>query len=146
MLIQIVLPLLIHAAPVWLWLEQERQERVITATVAIKQAQRIQPLLQRSRRCLTELKGWSPDSTHGSGVLASQVRDTGIMLTLECDQDRKDFSVTVHWFADDHAYVGGPFDGPLTITYGHFSAPESKVVPPNPDIRALAELIAYGGS
>jgi hypothetical protein len=123
-----------------------REERVITATAALQQALKIQPMLQNSRGCLGELAGWVSDPEYGRGVLATQVIDTQTPLTFECDQEHKAFSVTIRYGFDDYADVSGPFDGPLRINYGHFSAPESKVIPQNPDVRGLAELLAYGGN
>ncbi len=142
----LAIPLFIVYAHWWALGGSGRDGRVVTATAAIHQALKIQPMLQKSRNCLTELNGWYPDSEHGPGVLATRVRDTNTMLTFECDQARKESSVPIHGFVDDHAHVEGPFDGPLTITYGHFTTPESKVIPTNPDIRALAELLACGES
>ena len=120
----------------------DREPRLLAATAAIKHALEIQPVLQRSQECFVELAGWKSDPKHGHGVLTTQAENT--QLTLECDQDRKEFSVTIHYDFDDHVYIAGPFNGPLTITYGHFTASESKLVPEDPDIRALAELLAFG--
>lgn len=146
MIDNVALPLVIHYVLLHGIFGSGREDRVITATAAIQQAHKIQPTLQRSGKCPATLDGWSPDPEHGHGVLATRVMETNTMLTLECDQAERRFSVTIHWFVDDHAYVEGPFDGPLTITYGHFTAPESRVVPVNPDIRALSRLLAYGGA
>jgi hypothetical protein len=141
-----VFPLVILYAQSWILGAKAREERVVTATAAIQQAQKIQSAIQRTRECLTELTAWNRDSRHWPGTLATQVRDTGDWLTFECDEKRSEFSVTIHYGFDDWAYVSGSFDGPLTIKYGHFTAPEKMVIPADPDVRALAELLAYGGS
>jgi hypothetical protein len=123
-----------------------REQRVVTATVANQEAQRIQPMLRNSGKCLDELSGWAPYPEYGGKALTTRVKGTGTSLVLDCSQERRRFWLTIRYGFDSHVDVWGSFEGPLTITYGHPTAPESKVIPPKPDIRALAKLLAYGGS
>lgn len=74
-----------------------------------------------------------------------KVRKSGALLRLECDPKERKFWVGIKEGLDGFSAVSGSFDGPLTIQYGHPSAPSFQAIPANPDIRRLAELMADGG-
>ncbi len=118
-----------------------REARLASATAGIEHALSIQPLLQHSRTCPVELAGWEPHSRHLSALAT---RAGSAELRFDCDQNRAEFSVTVVYSFDDYAYVAGPFDGPLHIQYGHFTASKKMGIPANPDIPALARVLAFG--
>jgi hypothetical protein len=121
-----------------------REAQLAAATAGIEHALKIRPVLQDSRTCPAELEGWKPDPHHGRGILATQAGDA--LLLLDCDQEHEEFSVAIRYSFDDIVFVAGPFDGPLTITYGHHTAYKTKVISENPDIPALATLLAFDRS
>jgi hypothetical protein len=116
-LIQITFPILVHVAPLWSWRAHERQGRIVSATAAIQQAQKIQPMLRKSGRCLSELSGWVQDPEDKPGVLITSVKESDTRLTFECDQHRKLFWVSISYPRDNFGHVEGTFVGSLTIKY-----------------------------
>jgi hypothetical protein len=118
-----------------------REARRAAATAAIEQALEIQPLLEQTRACPADLKGWTPDSRH---PYTPSIRLESALLRFDCDEQRQTFSITVTYAFDAHVYVVGPFEGPLHIQYGHFTAAKTKVIPANPNVPELAELLAFG--
>ncbi len=141
---QVVIRLVVLAAPWWLLIGCSSEDRVVTATAAIQQAQKIQPMLGKSGKCLSELGGWLPNPEEGPGVLITSVKVTGKQLTFECDQEDKAFRITISYPRDDFGYVEGTFVGPLKINYWQSTALKTKVIPKNADMRLLAELLAEG--
>jgi|SRR5688572_12441562 hypothetical protein len=124
-----------------------REERIALATVALDDSIQLKQALSSERKCPTQLKGWEPDPDDMPGVLKKTFLGTpnnGYMLHFRCEQDRQHFSITVHYSFDDHVSVSGGFDGPLELMYGHFTDAKKMVVPAQPNIPALAELLAYG--
>jgi len=121
-----------------------REAQMAAATAAIEQALMLRTVLQQSRKCPIELVGWKPEPQYGRGILITQAGNA--RLFLDCDQVRGEFSVAISYSIDDQVFVGGPFDGPLSITYGHHTAYKTKVIPENPDLPALARLLAFDRS
>jgi hypothetical protein len=114
-LVQITFPILAHVAPLWSWSAHE-------------QAQKIQPMLRKSGRCLSELSGWVQDPEDKPGVLITWVKDTDTRLTFECNQREKTFWISISYPRDNFGHVEGTFVGPLKINYRQSSSMKNKAI------------------
>jgi hypothetical protein len=142
-LVNLAWPLLLHLAPFWLWSSHVRQERIVTATVAIHQALNYQSMLRTHGKCVSEFPGWNVDSDEGPGVLISQVKVTGTRLKIECDQKERKFSVSISFPRDDFGYIEGGFDGPAKIVCWRDAQLETKVISKGAVTETLAKLLAF---
>jgi hypothetical protein len=143
-LVQITFPILAHVAPLWSWSAHERHGRIVSATAAIHQAQKIQPMLRKSGRCLSELSGWVQDPEDKPGVLITWVKDTDTRLTFECNQREKTFWISISYPRDNFGHVEGTFVGPLKINYRQSSSMKNKAISWDENTLGLAELLAGG--
>ena len=144
MFIQVAIPILMHVGSSWLWSRHVEHERIVTATAGIQQAVKIKSLLHAQGYCATELPGWELDQRHNPGALVTTVKVTGKRLTFECNQEKKEFWVSISFPRDGFGHLEGTFSGPLKAIYWHKGRLETKVLSPDADITAHAKLLALG--
>jgi hypothetical protein len=144
MFIQVVFPFLVHVGGSWLWSRHVERERIVTATAGIQQAVKIKSLVHAQGYCLKELPGWERDQRHTPGALITTVKVTGKRLTFECDQEGKEFWVSISFPRDGFGHLEATFSGPLKVVYWREGRQETKVLHAGADIPAHAKLLAIG--
>lgn len=126
--------------------EEQRQGMIAANIHAIQEARRIQAALAATRKCPENLAGWQPARAGWWLETRAGTDKQQYWLSLDC-QPNLHFTVAVKYSFDSGTHVYGNPEGPLAISYGHFTNSQDMKISPQEDATTIAtKVVDFGES